>query len=47
MPQAMLSPNRGRAAIPLDMMNDLAERVDEVELDEPDQQVATIDSFAK
>ena len=30
MPQAMLSPNRGRAAIPLDMMNELQERADEV-----------------
>ena len=47
-PMAMLSPARGRAAaIPMDMMNDIAERVDEVEVEEPEEQVATIDSFAK
>ena len=44
----MLSPNRGRAAaVPMDMMNEIAGRVEEIELDEPDAQVATIDSFAK
>ena len=47
MPQAMLSPSRGRVDIPLEIMDELKERVDEVSLDEPDQQVATIDSFAK
>ena len=47
-PQAMLSPSRGRAAaIPMDMMNDIAARADEVEVEEPEEQVATIDSFAK
>ena len=44
----MLSPSRGRgAAIPMDMMNDIAARADEVEVEEPEEQVATIDSFAK
>ena len=30
MPQAMLSPSRGRVDIPLEIMDELKERVDEV-----------------